>query len=266
MRLLLSLLVLSFAVGCAGTRFKLDQSYQNYGLSTSELLVLNTVDEALNKIERKIGEEGLPQGKTASLEILGVYSPTHLHPYIRRLVEARLANHGLKIVKERKLVRAGSRYYQDSDFEYWSSDVTKSMKADTGDMKSRLLAGAAAALKPEEGNLPDLRIVLALKIAGVDVFLRDIFVFSEESLTCRVDAKLYVFSQGKVKIYEGKSESPRYVYKRRILKYIPLPAPYKELETDRRSLLRKLLDGITGSRQAVQVIMTPPPGTGPAGM
>ena len=162
-------LVLGMAVGCAGTRFKLDQTTKNYGLSTSELLVLDTMDQALNQIEKSLDSASLPKGRTASLQILGVYSPTHLHAYIRRLVEARLTNRGLNVVKEKKLVQAGTNYYQDEDFEYWSADVTKTDKATEGDVKSRLLAGAAAALKPEEGNLPDLRIVLALRIAGVDV-------------------------------------------------------------------------------------------------
>jgi hypothetical protein len=93
-------------------------------------------------------------------------------------------------------------------------------------------------------------------LAGVDVFLKDFLIYEENSLNCRVHAKLCVFADSKARLYEGEAESPLYVYRRRLFWYIPLPAPYKELETDRRSLLRKLLDGIFGATQTTQTVVT----------
>ena len=61
-----------------------------------------------------------------------------------------------------------------------------------------------------------------------------------------------------MKTFEGKAESPRYVYKRRLLYFIPIPAPYKELDTDQRSYLRKFLDAIFGTGQTVQMVAAPP--------
>ena len=260
---LTALFTILLAAGCAGTRIKLDQGGQNYGLSTAELAVLDTMDRALDKLDEKLDEEGIPAGKTASLQILGVYSPSFLHDYVRRLVEARLANRGLTIVKEKKLVPAGGRFYKDGDFEYWSQDTRAKGKTGEGaELTQRLLSGAMTALAPEEGNLPDLRIVLAFRTAGVDVLVKDYMIFREDAFTCRVDAKLCVFGDSLVKSYEGKAESKPYIYKRRLLWLIPLPAPYKELNTDRRSFLRKLLDGLFGSGQATQVVLVPPGGGG----
>ena len=260
-----------FATGCAGTRFKLAQQEQPYGLSTSELLVLDTVDEALDGVEKAIEAEGLPPGTTASLDILGIHSPTHLHPYIRRLVVARLENRGLTFVTEKKVVPQGDTYYEDTDFEYWSADLGTEKVEQAGPagpateeapesatelttVKQELLSGAESMLVAEPGDLPDLRLVLALRMAGVDIFVKDLVVFEESSLICRVHAKFCAFGDSKVKVYEGTAESPKYVFNRRLLKFIPLPAPYKELETDRRSVLRKLLDGIMGARQATQAV------------
>ena len=257
------LFLLVLAAGCAGTRIKLDQGGQNYGLSTAELAVLDTMDRALEQLEEKLNEEGIPAGKTASLQILGVYSPSFLHDYVRRLVEARLTNRGLTIVKEKKLVPTGGTFYKDKDFEYWSQDTkVKGTAAGGGELTQRLLSGAMTALAPEEGNLPDLRIVLAFRTAGVDVLVKDFVVYREDAFTCRVDAKLCVFGDSLVKRYEGKAESKPYIYKRRLLWLIPIPAPYKELNTDRRSFLRKLLDGLFGSGQATQVVLVPARGGG----
>jgi len=252
-------LLLVFAVGCAGVRFCGGQGRQNYGLSTCELMVLDTIDQALNEIESQIATQGLPPGKTASLEVLGIYSPEYLHPYVRRLVSARLENRGLKIVREKKLVREGTRAYKDKDFDWWSASVTQTGMGGKGTgITQRLLFGARALLTPPEGKLPDLRLVLALRVAGVDLLRRDIFIFEEQALQCRVHAKLYIFSAQGTKVLQGKADSPKYVFRRRLLRFIPLPAPYKELEMDRRSTLRKLLDGIFGTQQAVQMAATPP--------
>jgi len=240
--------------GCSGTRFQLGQGAQAYGLSTTELMVLDTMDKALDQIEKDIEGKGLPAGKTATLEILGVHSPAHLHAYMRRLLVARLENRGVKIIKEKKVIPQGGNFYEDDDFEYWSTDSTSTAMKDGSVVQERLLSGAMAKLKPEEGNLPDLRIILALRVAGVDVMTKDMVVFEEEALKCRVDAKLCIFGDSKVKVFSGQNESPVYVYKRRILKFIPFPAPYKELETDRRSILRKLMDGLFGAGQNVQSV------------
>ncbi len=265
MKLILKAIVLMQAAvlmyGCSGTRFQLGQGGKSYGLSTAELLVLDTVDEALDRMEKKIEANGMPEGKTATLQILGVYSPAHLHPYIRRLVVARLENRGLEIVKEKKVVPQGSAYYQDDDFEYWSADTTVHNKANNMGVQERLLSGAKTLLQaPEEGSLPDLRIVLALRVAGIDVMGKDLLVYEEEALNCAVDARLFVFADSKVGTFDGQKRSPNYVYKRRILKFIPIPAPYKELETDRRSMLRKLLDGVFGAGQTVQTTAVQTPG------
>lgn len=246
---LIMLFVLVMACGCTGTRFQLAQGSQTYGLSTAELLVVDTMDKALDQVEKEVDAQGMLPGKTATLEILGVNSPAHLHPYVRRLLVARLANRGVTVIKDKKVVSQGSAYYEDDDFEYWSTSASQSAQKGGTAVHERLLSGAAALLKPAEGNLPDLRLILAFRVAGIDVLGKDLFVFEEEAVNCQVSAKLCAFGDSKVKVYEGKAVSPNYVYKRRLLKFIPLPAPYKELETDRRSMLRKLLDGVFGAGQ-----------------